>query len=599
MNAVLDPYLEMPFAIAVLDLKGHTLISVNSAMCQLMGWEPHAVQGKSAQELWPSEPPADIAALLKRLASGENYPDYWSMLTARGQTRDVVVHGKPLAIGNAECLLVSFTDVSETVGSLRAAQSREGLLRRALKSSAVAVWEWDFATQSFTLNERLEQLAGSDLAAPPMTVSAFSELLHPDDRSMLTNAMDRHLQRNEPYSVEVRLRNTAACYRWVQLRGEAERHPDGTPIRIAGTLDDVTDKRETDMVRRRIQERLAIATSTVGISTWEVLPNGMAIWDAQTYRLYGHDPSTQLAPLAIYRESLSVHELARTHQWMVETMQSQTYSTIEFQLTWPSGEVRWLAAKGKGLTGPDGKVVSLLGVNWDITEQKRAAQALMKYQQELLLLTQTLMEQEKQTSQRLAMALHDRLGQSLAALRLNIDALQLLSFDHPATVAHTRRMQVLMDSAAQELRDVLMDLRPPILEEQGLGAAMENEIVASAKCLTHPVVELRVSRQAMQTRLPPAVEYGCFMIYREAMTNSLKHARAAHITVELQHLSDGMHLTITDDGIGMDLDPNGIRPGHLGLVGMRERALAMGAELTVTSAPGGGTRTMVFYPAIA
>lgn len=596
MNAVLDPYLEMPFAIAVLDLKGHTLISVNSAMCQLMGWEPHAVQGKSAQELWPSEPPADIAALLKRLASGENYPDYWSMLTARGQTRHVAVHGKPLSVGNAECLLVSFTDVSETVGSLRAAQSREGLLRRALKSSAVAVWEWDLATQSFTLNERLEQLASSGLAAPPMTASAFSELLHPDDRSMLTNAMDRHVHGNEPYSVEVRLRNPTGCYRWVRLRGEAERDLKGAPIHMAGTLDDVTDKHEADMVRRRIQERLAIATSTVGISTWEVLPDGKAIWDAQTYRLYGRDPSTQLSPLAIYRESLSAPELERTRQWMVETMQSHTYSTIEFPLTWPNGEVRWLAAKGKGLTGPNGEVVSLLGVNWDITEQKRAAQALLKYQQELLLLTQTLMEQEKQTSQRLAMALHDRLGQSLAALRLNIDTLHMLGSEHPVTVEHTRRMQVLMDSAMQELRDVLMDLRPPILEEQGLGAAIENEIAQHATRLAQPVVELIATGQAMQKRLPPAVEYGFFMVYREAFANSLKHARATRITVEFQRKTDGIYLTISDDGVGMDMDQNRVRPGHLGLVSMRERALSMGATLTVASAPCEGTRVKVFYP---
>jgi PAS domain S-box-containing protein len=598
VNAVLDPYLEIPFAIAVLDRDGHTLISVNSAMCRLMDWDARAVQGKAAQELWQWEPPSDIPTLLKRLALGEQCPEYWTMPIARGQTRHMVVQSSPLSVGDTEYLLVSFTDVSKTVGSLRTAQSREGLLRRALKSSAVAAWEWDFAKRCFTLNERLEHPAVHDLAAPPITGSAFSELLHPDDRSMLTNAMDRHLQRNEPYSVEVRLRNAAGSYRWVQLRGEAERDPDGTPVRMAGTLDDVTDKREADMVRRRIQERLAIATSTVGISTWEVLPNGTAIWDAQTYRLYGRDPSTQLAPLAIYRESLSVQELARTHQWMVETMRSHTYSTIEFQLTWPSGEVRWLAAKGKGLTGPDGKVVSLLGVNWDITEQKRAAQALMRYQQELLLLTQTLMEQEKQTSQRLAMALHDRLGQSLAALRLNIDALQLLASDQPATVAHTRRMQVLMDGATQELREVLMDLRPPILEEQGLGPAMENEIVASGTRLTQPVIELRASRQAMQKRLPPAVEYGCFMIYREAMANSLKHAHAASITVELQHRSDGMHLTITDDGIGMDLSHSAIRAGHLGLVGMRERAIAMGATLTVTSTLGGGTRTMVRYPAV-
>lgn len=599
MNAVLDSCVETSLAMAVFDLNGFALISVNSAMCKLMEWDANDVQGKPATDLIRWERPTDFGALLRNLSQGEISTSYLSTTTASGRSRHLLLQGGPVTVGNLDRVLVNLVEVTDTVEMLQAAQSREAVFRRALKSSAVAAWEWDFDTRSFTLNENLDHIANQDPASHAMTGPRFLELLHPDDRSMLTNAMVRHLHGKDPYYLEVRIRHESGRYRWARLRGEAQYDAGGRPIRMAGTLDDITEEREAEMTRSRIQERLAIATSTVGISTWEVLRDGTAIWDAQTYRLYGRDPSTQLSPQAIYRESLSNHELERTRQWMVETMQSHTYSTIEFQLTWPDGEVRWLAAKGKGLTGPNGKVLSLLGVNWDITEQKRAAQALLKYQQELQLLTQTLMEQEKQTSQRLAMALHDRLGQSLAALRLNIDTLHMVGSEHPVTVEHTRRMQILMDSAMQELRDVLMDLRPPILEEQGLGAAMENEIAQHATRLAQPVVELLATGQAMQMRLPPAVEYGCFMVYREAFANSLKHARATRITVDFQRKTDGIYLTISDDGVGMDMDRNLVRPGHLGLVSMRERALSMGATLTVTSAPDEGTRVRVFYPAEA
>ena len=367
--------------------------------------------------------------------------------------------------------------------------------------------------------------------------------------------------------------------------------------RLAGVLGDTAEQRDEEMTRRRIQERLAIATSTVGISTWEVFRDGMAVWDAQTYRLYGRDPATTTPPEVIYRESLDASELARTSQWMRDTMRSHTYSTIEFPIRWPDGQVRWLAAKGKGLTGPDGKVISLLGVNWDITEQKASAQSLLKYQQELWMLTQTLMEQEKQTSQRLAMALHDRLGQTLAALRLNLDTLQILGRGHAVTTAQTQRMQALMDQAAEELRDVLMDLRSPILEEQGLGAALENEIEQTPLRTSDIRLVLKASPAAMQTRWPPAVEYGCFMIAREALTNALKHAQASCIVVELRNADKGLQVDVTDDGVGMPCGDAVMRPGHLGLISMRERALAIGARLSVAGAPDTGTRIQLRWEA--
>lgn len=599
MTAPVSVLQEIPVPTLVLDAATGCLRAANPAMCELAGWAAQEVASCSLSSLQLWDDPMEVSHMLRQLQDGAALVGYPCRIRRGSDRLAVLVHGAFSVLEGAACITLCFTDVSEYLDAQRVTQAHEALISRGLGAASVATWEWDAASGAFAFSAHWDSMLGHPRNDAVPAGGVFTQLLHPEDRSKLAQTLARCRERGEPLDLEIRLRSASGDYRWCRMRSNAPAGLEGcAPTdRLAGVLGDTAEQRDEEMTRRRIQERLAIATSTVGISTWEVFRDGMAVWDAQTYRLYGRDPATTTPPEVIYRESLDASELARTSQWMRDTMRSHTYSTIEFPIRWPDGQVRWLAAKGKGLTGPDGKVISLLGVNWDITEQKASAQSLLKYQQELWMLTQTLMEQEKQTSQRLAMALHDRLGQTLAALRLNLDTLQILGRGHAVTTAQTQRMQALMDQAAEELRDVLMHLRSPILEEQGLGAALENEIEQTPLRTSDIRLVLKASPAAMQTRWPPAVEYGCFMIAREALTNALKHAQASCIVVELRNADKGLQVDVTDDGVGMPCGDAVMRPGHLGLISMRERALAIGARLSVAGAPDTGTRIQLRWEA--
>ncbi|MCO5099485.1 MAG: response regulator [Burkholderiaceae bacterium] len=219
----------------------------------------------------------------------------------------------------------------------------------------------------------------------------------------------------------------------------------------------------------------------------------------------------------------------------------------------------------------------------------RDEQALARYRGDLSDLAQRLMDTEKTTTRRLAQMLHDQLGQTLAAIRLGFDA---VSANCAATAnakakEQASRVSALIDDAVREVRQVLVTLRPPLLDDRGLVDALDNEL--RMQPLARDDVELRFEpAPALAGRRWPAdVEYAAFMIAREAIGNALRHANATRVRVSVDGGEGSLHLRVADDGSGIPADLG--RPGHLGIVGMRERALAIAAHFALETTPAKGT----------
>lgn len=227
----------------------------------------------------------------------------------------------------------------------------------------------------------------------------------------------------------------------------------------------------------------------------------------------------------------------------------------------------------------------------DVTERVRAERALTQYQLELSELTRRLLMQEKQTTRRLAQTLHDQLGQTLGAMRLSFDALLgLIPPDLPPKARERgRTLGQLIDTANAEVRQALVLLRPPLLDEAGLQAALENEVRTRAADVEPVVLRLEVAPSASRVRWPADVEYAAFMVARESMANAVLHAQAQEIVVRVEGEAPSLRLSVSDDGVGLPKELAAGRPGHLGIVGMRERANAIGARLQAEGRAGGGT----------
>ncbi len=230
---------------------------------------------------------------------------------------------------------------------------------------------------------------------------------------------------------------------------------------------------------------------------------------------------------------------------------------------------------------------------WDLAERTRAEEALRASRSELKALSRQLVLLQETSSRDLARELHDSVGQNLTALNLNLTRLadqgRLADAARPLVEDSLR----LVVDAMRHVRDVMADLRPPVLEDYGLGAALRwyGGLFASRTGL-----KVTVSFDDDEVRCGPDTETALFRIAQEAMTNVARHARARAVDVSLTPVGREWRLTVTDDGDGFD-PAVPARVGTWGLLTMRERAELVGGRVSVVSQPGRGTSVTIHVPA--
>ncbi|CAA9257133.1 MAG: Two-component system sensor histidine kinase [uncultured Acidimicrobiales bacterium] len=194
---------------------------------------------------------------------------------------------------------------------------------------------------------------------------------------------------------------------------------------------------------------------------------------------------------------------------------------------------------------------------------------------------------------RLARDLHDAMAQTLFSLRLTLEAAAATLGADPASAAgHVQAASKLVETTFRELRTLVFELRPPALEVDGLAETVRKhlEVVGRAHGLA-----VRVSTRG-DRRPAPEVEAAIYRIVQEALTNTVRHARATTIDVDLVVGDEVVTARVRDDGIGFDPLGRGIRARHLGLTSMRERAQAAGGTWSIESSPGSGTTVLVEVP---
>jgi signal transduction histidine kinase len=194
----------------------------------------------------------------------------------------------------------------------------------------------------------------------------------------------------------------------------------------------------------------------------------------------------------------------------------------------------------------------------------------------------------------LANELHDLVGQNLTALSINLNIVKMGRAASTNAQAGSRLDDSLklVEETIGNIRNVMMSLRPSVLDDYGLPGVLRWYVEQFNRRTGVPT---SVVEQGSPRRLPPAAEETLFRIAQEALGNVARYARAGKVTVTLDRESEGARLTIADDGCGFD--PSACKPPAKGrgwgLMIMRERAAALGAELTVASVPGHGTRVIV------
>jgi signal transduction histidine kinase len=208
-----------------------------------------------------------------------------------------------------------------------------------------------------------------------------------------------------------------------------------------------------------------------------------------------------------------------------------------------------------------------------------------------------LLEAQEAERRRISLELHDQVGQILTAVKMNLHALRN-SCTSPEILSSIQENLTTIDEAVDQVRDLSVDLRPLLLDDFGLMVAVRWYLDRQAK-KSGVAVELVSLSLNEDHRFPADLETACFRIVQEAVTNVIRHAHAARISIRLERTGSDLMLVIGDDGVGFDVKAMRMGAGGtatLGLRGMEERAQAVGGTLTIDSAPRLGTQICASFP---
>jgi PAS domain S-box-containing protein len=238
----------------------------------------------------------------------------------------------------------------------------------------------------------------------------------------------------------------------------------------------------------------------------------------------------------------------------------------------------------------NGVAVGVQGVARDITDRKRAQEALRIYSQRLI-------QAQEAEREKIARELHDQIGQILTAVRINLQSIQR-SYGTDENISRFDESIGIVDEALGRVRELSIELRPSLLDDLGLTAALRWYVDRFAQ-RTGIIAEMLNGFEEGGGRLPGELETVCFRIAQEALTNVARHAQAGSVSVQLERSRDRMLLTIIDDGVGFDIDKlkkSALAATALGLRGMEERALAVGGYIKIDSGLERGTQIRATFP---
>lgn len=479
----------------------------------------------------------------------------------------------------------------------------------AVELGQLILWVHDLATDELHVNER----AAAMLGFPGRVVLPLHEVrarVHEDDREALAEGLRRALAGRQAVDVVARYLDGQGVYRTLLTRRAAQRDETGQVVAVLGVAMDITERRHTELALQQAQARAALATREAGVGTWERdLSRGISHWDAQMYLLRGLSPDDP-RPVEALRMSCVHPEdraaMAERYEQVRAGLLDRT--AFEFRVRWPDGSEHWLATRAHVVRDDSGQPVRMLGVNWDITEAKRAEQAW----------------REKAAAEQASRAKSEFLARMSHELRTPLNAVlgftQILLADTTQVLSPAQRQRVHhIEAAGRHLLTLIEDMLDLARIEAGavtlhLQPLEARAVLADALGLVAPMaraqgIELRMGSLAGWVLADPQ---RLRQVLMNLVSNAIKYNRAGgRVDVAAHETAQECVLVVRDTGRGMSEDQvrglfepfnrlgmerEGIEGTGIGLSIARQLVAHMGGRIEVRSRLGQGSEFQVWLP---
>jgi PAS domain S-box-containing protein len=486
-----------------------------------------------------------------------------------------------LVLTNARLYDAAQREIVERRRAQEELRDSESRYRRLFEGNPVPMWVFDVTSLDFlSVNDAAVEHYGYSREEflsmtirdirPPEDVPDLEAEVRISNRPVLSSARQWRHRKKDGTVIDVMI--TSHGVNW-----------EGRKARLV-LVTDITERKRAEAALRESEERFRTMATAAPIGIFLADERGRASYINERLREMMGKPEEALLD-AGWLSTVHPDDRERVGREVRRATPEGLDVSFEYRIVRPDGSERWAHAAGVPIRAPNGSVLGYVGTVADMTERHRAEEDRRRLIAELV----RVQEEERR---RIATEIHDDPVQAMTAVEMRLESLRrrVEDGDQRRTL---EQLTASVSTAIGRLRRLLVELRPPRLDREGLASALRALL---DRLRSEGGVDAELEDRTLH-ETPGEARTVLYRIAQEALANVRKHAEARRVRIILADRDGGVLLRVRDDGRGFEPDRTAEdRPGHLGLVSMRERAELTGGKFRITSTPGAGTTVEAWVP---
>ena len=521
------------------------------------------------------------------------------------------------------------SDVTQRKQAEDALCKSEERLRLAQQVARVGSFEWDIQENVSEWSPELEALYGLSPGGFAGTYEAWAAMVHPEDLPTVEQVHREALETGR-LEAEWRVVWPDGTVHWLAARGQIFKDGAGKPLRMVGVNLDITASKDAEQALWGQRERAEFVADASDVGFWYCdLPFDKLIWDKRVKQHFWLRPDADVS-IGTFYECIHPDDRDRTRQAIEESIGNKTRYDIEYRTVAEHGGEKWIRAIGRTFYDEAGQARRFDGVTVDVTESKRAEEALrtcearyrelaesldrqvrartleleernqdiVRMCESLSGLSNRLMQVQDDERRRLARDLHDSAGQLLAVIDMGLSTLaQELRKVAPQFSHQVEETHRLSQELQKEIRTTSYLLHPPLLDEVGLPSALTWYVDGFTQ---RSKIDTRLEIVQDFARLPRDMELVIFRLVQESLTNIHRHSASQTALIRISKKAEAVDVVVQDYGRGIPPEKLATIQSEgsgVGVRGMRERLRQLKGELKIESGDN-GTRVWATLPVL-